>query len=299
MGYPHSVLDVLPAQGSEGILQGIFRSAPTKILFAGTDFLLTSSFRGGLGGLRAGSVLCAGPRPLSNSNLRLVQSSGEGQLPFQPVEVIKGDSQKADDAAVPDQLWLHAFLVGYGDPQCQARHRAALGVGGASTRGTTEGDVPPPGWQVSMTGFRSFGLRFWRRRAVRGYFNWRRNNVPWQSNLATPAQMVRWRMGMVFGSVRPVYEWSAKGRLSYNKQWALLRGTEEGSATVEAGFDAIRWCANSSWFEWLEGSAPLFWNWPQKYQKDVRDGQPHFWQDRLVLRTYDPSPSTRIRPNRS
>jgi len=103
VGYPHSVLDVLPAQGSEGILQGIFRSAPTKILFAGTDFLL--------------------------------------------------------------------------------------------------GDVPPPGWQVSMTGFRSFGLRLWRRRAVRGYFNWRRNNIPWQSNLATPAQMVRWRMGMVFGSV--------------------------------------------------------------------------------------------------
>jgi hypothetical protein len=23
------------------------------------------------------------------------------------VEVIKGDSQKADDAAIPDQLWLH------------------------------------------------------------------------------------------------------------------------------------------------------------------------------------------------
>ena len=45
---------------------------------------------------------------------------------------------------------------------------------------------------------------------------------------------------------------------------------------MEAGLDAIRWCANSSWFEWLEGSAPLFWNWPQEYQKDVRDGQPHF-----------------------
>ena len=102
MGYPHSVLNVLPAQGSEGILQGIFWSAPTKILFAGTDFLLTASFRGGLGGLRASSVLCAGPRPLSNSNLGLVQSSGEGQLPFQLVEVIKGDSQKADNAAVPE-----------------------------------------------------------------------------------------------------------------------------------------------------------------------------------------------------
>jgi hypothetical protein len=63
---------------------------------------------------------------------------------------------------------------------------------------------------------------------------------------------------MAFGSVQPVYEWTAKGRLSYNKQWALLRNSEEGTATVEAGFDAIRRCANASWFEWLEGSAPLF-----------------------------------------
>ena len=86
---------------------------------------------------------------------------------------------------------------------------------------------------------------------------------------------------MVFGSVRPVYEWTAKGRLFYNKQWALLRGSEEGAATVEAGLDAIRRCANSSWYEWLEGYAPLFWNWPQEYQKDVSGTDNRiFWQDR-------------------
>ncbi len=81
---------------------------------------------------------------------------------------------------------------------------------------------------------------------------------------------------MAFGGVNAVYEWSAKGRLSYNKQRALLRGSEEGLATVEVGLDAIQCCANASWFEWLEGSAPLFWNWPKRYQKEVRDGQPHY-----------------------
>jgi hypothetical protein len=74
----------------------------------------------------------------------------------------------------------------------------------------------------------------------------------------------------------PSVQVDGKGRLSYTKEWALLRSSEEGTATVEAGFDAIRRCANSSWFEWLEGSAPLFWNWPQEYQRDVRDGQPHY-----------------------
>ena len=58
---------------------------------------------------------------------------------------------------------------------------------------------------------------------------------------------------MAFGEVRPMCEWTAKGRLSYNKQWVLLRRSEEGAATVEAGYDAIRRCANASWFEWLEG----------------------------------------------
>ena len=245
---PISVLDTLPGQGSTTILQGFFQSAPTKILFAGADFLLTASFRGGLGGLKQGPV---GPRPLSDSALGLARPS-DHTFELAEVVVVKGDSQKADDAAVPDQLWLHAFLGGYAERD------------------------PPSGWQASMPGFRAFGLRYWRRRAVRGYFNWRRSNIPWQSNLPTPAQMVRWRMGMAFGRVRPVYEWTAKGRLAYNKQWALLRNSEEGVATVEAGFDAIRRCANANWFEWLEGSAPLFWNWPKEYQREVRDGQPHY-----------------------
>jgi hypothetical protein len=127
-----------------------------------------------------------------------------------------------------------------------------------------------------MFGFREFGLRFWRRRALQGYYGWRKSNIAWQSTLPTPAQVVRRSIGMVFGGVQPMWEWTAKGRLLYNKQWALLRGIKEGASTVEAGFDAIRRCANSSWFEWLDGSAPLFWNWPKEYQREVQDGQPHY-----------------------
>ena len=41
-------------------------------------------------------------------------------------EVTKGDLQKADNASVPDHLWLRAFVVGYGDEACAVRHREAL-----------------------------------------------------------------------------------------------------------------------------------------------------------------------------
>ena len=45
---------------------------------------------------------------------------------------------------------------------------------------------------------------------------------------------------------------------------------------IRAGHDALRRSANASWFEWLEGSAPFFWNWGVEYQRGLRDGQPHF-----------------------
>ena len=152
------MLDTLPGQGAEAVLHPLFWSAPTKILFAGADFLLTSSFQGGLGGLKTGLTWAMGLRPLSNSALGLAPPSSHNQLPFQTVEVVKGDSQKADDAAVPDQLWLHAFLVGYEDPGCLARHRSALGLGGCSAGGMTVGRGPPPGWQATMSGFHACGV---------------------------------------------------------------------------------------------------------------------------------------------
>ncbi len=56
----------------------------------------------------------------------------------------------------------------------------------------------------------------------------------------------------------------------------MLQGSDEGLSTITAGHNAIWCCTNANWFEWLEELAPLFWNWPRKYQKEVRDGQPHY-----------------------
>jgi hypothetical protein len=73
-----------------------------------------------------------------------------------------------------------------------------------------------------------------------------------------------------------VYEWTDRGRRLYQAEWRTLRDNPEGRATVEAGYDAIHRCADATWFEWPKGSAPLFWNWGEEYQRAVRDGQPHF-----------------------
>ncbi len=73
-----------------------------------------------------------------------------------------------------------------------------------------------------------------------------------------------------------MYEWVATGRRRYRCEWKVARASTEGRATVEAGFDAIHRCADATWFEWPKGSALLFWNWGPEYQREVRDGEPHF-----------------------
>jgi hypothetical protein len=60
-----------------------------------------------------------------------------------------------------------------------------------------------------------------------------------------------------------------------------MQALADGKATVEAGLDAIYRCDDATWFEWLKGLVLLFWNWGQKYQRKVRDGQPHFMTGNL------------------
>jgi hypothetical protein len=107
------------------LLRAFCKGAPTKILALGADFLLASSFRGGLRGVHGAkrplAVLDLGRWPRTKSELGLATT-----LPMAHdddavmLEVRKGNSQKANNALVPDHLWLHAFSTGYGDPSCMA-----------------------------------------------------------------------------------------------------------------------------------------------------------------------------------
>ena len=45
---------------------------------------------------------------------------------------------------------------------------------------------------------------------------------------------------------------------------------------VKVGGDALGRLAGSSWWSWDAGSTHLFWRWPKRYQKSIRDGTPVF-----------------------
>ena len=171
------------------LMAAICRSLPSKLLHSGANLLLTSCFRGGLGVMQGHKGSLLGPRPLLDTDLGLAPAakclqSTTADLDALAVEeyvaaeeVIKGDLQKTDNAAVPDHLWLRAFDLGYGESGHSAWHLRALGRTEGSV-GFLDDPAPPRGWRGALPGLRLFALRYWRSRVTRGYVAWRRANVP-------------------------------------------------------------------------------------------------------------------------
>jgi hypothetical protein len=191
---------------------------------------------------------------------------------------VKGDTQKSDGAAVPDHLWIHAFLQGYGQEAYLDLHLSALLLPAQALAGHLQDDLPPSsgiGWVLLLVGFCCLGLRWWRRNLLRGFHTWRRANMKINKG-CTPSQMIRHTIASWDNRSAVLYHWSAKGRSAYRAQWLFLRSSPDGLAMVRAGLDTISCSTNASWFEWLEGSAPFFWNWGERYQRLIRDGQPHY-----------------------
>jgi hypothetical protein len=84
---------------------------------------------------------------------------------------VKGNSQRADNASVPDHLWLRAFVIGYGDEACAERLREALTLptGDAGALGASQS---PAGWRGAIPRLRLFALRYWRGHTTRDYIAW-------------------------------------------------------------------------------------------------------------------------------
>jgi hypothetical protein len=278
---PILLLDSLLETDVGLLMAAIYISPPSKLLHTGADLLLTAVFQGGGVGRAREFSVPPGLHPLSNLELGLSSSTNKRQCVEAPPQdevsmaeaVIKDNLQKADNASVPDHLWLRVFVVGYEDTACAARHRDALNLptGDVGLLGASE---PPIEWRGAIPGLRLFALRYWRAHTTRGYITWQRTNVLLPAGSGGQMVQYHWQWGS--GGERPVYEWTGMGRRRYHTEWQTLRASSEGKATVEAGYDAIHRCADASWFKWPKGLAPLFWNWGPEYQQAVREGQPHF-----------------------
>lgn len=67
------------------------------------------------------------------------------------------------------------------------------------------------------------------------------------------------------------YRWMDKdGRANY-QEWYRQRKVSRLKDFI-AGSDAIQRACRSSWWDWLDGSRPFHWRWPEWYQTTIRDG---------------------------
>jgi hypothetical protein len=79
----------------------------------------------------------------------------------------------------------------------------------------------------------------------------------------------------------PTYVWSAEGlggKTIYCHWW--LRQWSKAGQELTLGQDVVARLSGASWWAWDNGSCPIHWRWPLEYQEIIRDGLPvHFLQE--------------------
>lgn len=113
---------------------------------------------------------------------------------------------------------------------------------------------------VALDCLRRWMLKWYKRHTTSTFFDWKRAGRKRGKNKKRLVEMV--------ASQR--FEWTENGKSSY-QQWhrASFNGRKKETAAAR---DAIGRIANSTWWEWKDGSRCLHWRWPEWYQETIRDG---------------------------
>jgi hypothetical protein len=72
------------------------------------------------------------------------------------------------------------------------------------------------------------------------------------------------------------YSWNEKHKSQYRYYWSSIWGHQDNDQrkSLLAACDCIERAANSSWWDWEDGSIPFIWPWSVEYQDQIRDGIP-------------------------
>ena len=278
------------------------RTPPGKFLQYGADLLLTGGFRGGRAKedneviMENKEVKSRGAEDVTTEEVRedSREVMGDNREPtpviavplasridlLPPPTVGRQEGQKADNAEVPTHIWDFFFKESFADQF---------------------GRPPPAGWETALDGFRRLAIRFWRRRLLSSYREWRTKHYPLRQEGA--GHLVR------LDKTSGHYVWTSKSKkrgrgkslvdVGSQRYRAERRTQAEKPAyqqSMSMAADALTKAAGPyhrdhklymrTWWEWVEGSTLFFWRWPERFQSDARDGQPHFM-------TGDPKPYMR------
>jgi hypothetical protein len=205
--------------------------------------------------------LSKGPRSLSKADTEGLRHQTSGSETILKASTATIDAAKAireqkavksDDADVPEHLWEEHLFQGSGWAEVwindQERFTKACKL------------------------LKSRMLRWWKKTVTRSLNVWIDGQYP-------HIQEDFCELGSVVTRKGDRYAWSTDGRVTYVK-WSHAR-MSEACIDLVPGSDAVARAANSTWFEWEDGSRPFHWRWPEFYQRVIRDGlKVHFCSEK-------------------
>jgi hypothetical protein len=125
---------------------------------------------------------------------------------------------------------------------------------------------------------RSFCLRWWRRRLTRSFFCWLHQLPEYQGvGLDDMSHVVEKVQENTPGREEKIYRWAPVGRAIYCDWWS--ERDDRHFKNLKSARDVVERSSRATWFEWTDGSTPVYWKWPAWYQPVARDGLPVWFRE--------------------
>jgi hypothetical protein len=165
---------------------------------------------------------------------------------LKPLSAQEQEAVKDDDAEIPYHLW-NSRLTRLWDSQL----------------------LPPSIEKPAEVLIQQCALGLWKMKVRRSFFAWFSNVYYFR---------VKHKKAAVWNGTK--YSWNERHKSQYRHYWSSMWGHRENDQmkSLLAAADCIERAANSSWWDWEDGSRPLFWRWSVEYHKQIRHEIPLWYR---------------------
>ena len=137
-----------------------------------------------------------------------------------------------------------------------------------------------------FTAMRGWMHQLYRRRVTRGLLKHLNSEYGTSGGSRFVDEVVKLEVkGVVIEKRYRVSSWTCRSRKSVSskkRKHGTKAANDDLAKDLKAGLDCVERAARSDWWNWSDGSRIMFWRWPRRYRRSVRDGTPLFIHPNLL-----------------